>query len=284
VETYDATTELFSYGAQAYNLAKPEAIKGTFSTFLGELRDLPRSFNQIGGNLNREFGGGAFLRDLRGLIETQQNMQKHMKQIRRDNGKGVFRSRDLVDEKEVEVLSSEEGQFMQPTSGLPNLPQTRVHSLIRSKHVWYEGKFRYHIPDELLESKWDLRLMAMIHGTEVDAEVVWNLTPWTWLMDWFGSYGDFVANLSSSDYLVQEYGFVMGTQRVTSRYDVTYRDGPSALSLGTYTAWSERSEERKQRVVGSPYAFGLNPISLSARQVDILAALGLSKLGGGDRS
>jgi hypothetical protein len=103
-------------------------------------------------------------------------------------------------------------------------------------------------------------------------EAVWNVTPWSWAADWFGTTGDVLHNISAlgKDGLVLQYGYIMHSQmRDESRY-ATY-------SAARSSSWYERSEKTLVRRPATPYGFGVDLNSLSAKQTAILVALGLSR-------
>lgn len=275
---------LWAQGSTGMARAKPDIAQAGLSQILVEARKLPQLFDRVG-TLGREFGWDTTKREVVTLHDTFLNMKKHLNQLRRDNGKSVRRRITLRDEKKVDVLSSEEGIYTSPPDGLGSERQTRIHTREFTHKVWYVGKFRYFLPEEFLNPAWEPLLEARIAGLSVNPEIAWDLTPFSWLADWFGNMGDIVSNISSfvQDNLVQEYGYVMSTQSVKSKYDVRFLDvNAVGKKYWRYTS-AYRKRTLKMRVYGYPYSFGPTPGSLTNRQISILGALGLQLTGGGSR-
>lgn len=115
-------------------------------------------------------------------------------------------------------------------------------------------------------------------GIRLDAEVLWNLAPWSWLSDWFSSIGDVITNASglNSDGLALRYAYL--SQWITVQETLWTPDG-ARLHDGRYQGAMStvRSVTQKQRVRATPFGFGLNPDSFTNRQWAILGALGISK-------
>jgi len=59
-------------------------------------------------------------------------------------------------------------------------------------------------------------LMRQAWGLYPTPEDVYNLTPWTWLVDWFGGLGDYVEiyNIMNTDPSVINYGFLTGISTI----------------------------------------------------------------------
>jgi hypothetical protein len=143
-----------------------------------------------------------------------------------------------------------------------------------SFRVWFEARFRYWIPN-LESSPWDARAKAIVTGAMPSPELVWELIPWSWLIDWVSNAGDVIANISNSlqNGLTAKYAYVMGHKRevVTTTCFSNFKENPITLS------WSA-SLDAKHRVAASPFGFGLSSGDFSAWQWSILGALGLSRL------
>jgi hypothetical protein len=112
-------------------------------------------------------------------------------------------------------------------------------------------------------------------GARISPEVLWELQPWSWLVDWYFNIGQILENIESfqTDGLVARYAYLMCTDVVTC--DVA----TSRYSLRGYLGEVSRRTvvTRKQRIRASPYGFGTNPATWSPERWAILAALGLTK-------
>lgn len=292
-----------SYGATAWNKYKPGKPGADLSVFIGELRDIPRmfqlrlrKFKDLGNlYLNYQFGWRPFLRDIRKFIDTTQKLAKTLQYFRNNNGKPVRRG-GIVHLEETSVKSDVVGSCADPPpTGLTYyhyklpLPSPRYQKVTYNyQKVWFDAVFQFWIPD-IDSPEWISRVRRRLYGLNVSPSVVWELIPWSWLIDWFTNIGDIMSNLSSSDSadnLVARYAYLMThtIQRVTyattapvvfykKRYGI---NGPGDTwtphILPWYIQW-----ERKQRVAASPYGFSLSWPDFTLRQLAILAALAITR-------
>jgi hypothetical protein len=113
-------------------------------------------------------------------------------------------------------------------------------------------------------------------GLELTPESLYNLTPWSWAIDWVSSLGSVISNLE--DYqrygLVMPYGYAMEHTVVQDTY---YWVGPTSLKAGYIPTPIRLTTEVKKRVRANPFGFGLTWSALDRTQQAILAALGLSR-------
>jgi hypothetical protein len=159
-------------------------------------------------------------------------------------------------------------------SGSPygNYTITRKHT----QKVWFEARYRYWIPhlgDGTFPGQ--ARAYAQVYGALPTPSLVWELTPWSWLIDWCSNLGDVIANVSSiiQDNLCAKYAYVMGH----TEQEVTH-SAVNNLVTGPITCEWKASLEAKLRHEASPFGFGLTGADFSARQWSILTALGISKM------
>jgi len=143
--------------------------------------------------------------------------------------------------------------------------------------AWFSGAYTYYAPPTgPLASAMQFESQANhLLGSRLTPEVVWNLAPWSWALDWYGNMGDVMHNLSTigHDGLVLKWGYVMNHTKF--QVDVSV---PSSTGGFAPTACASRwIKETKVRYPASPY-FGFGAAgSLSDRQSAILVALGMSR-------
>lgn len=283
-----------SYGATGWNRFKPGKPGADLAVFLAELRDMPkmlkfrlRSFKDLGSQyLNYQFGWRPFYNDLCKFFDTTRTLQRRYEFLRKNNGKWLRRG-GVVDSS-IDVSSTTlYGQpvfypvlptqfWPTPLSAIP----TRVVETTARK-VWFEASFRFWIPD-LGSQEWIDRTLRQLYGFSLSPAVVWELIPWSWLVDWFTNVGDVISNISESsaaENLVARYAYVMTHSVFTREYstDAEYYTNVNAKSKSNVSARSKDLWERKQRIAASPYGFGLSEGDLSLRQMSILAALGITR-------
>jgi hypothetical protein len=144
--------------------------------------------------------------------------------------------------------------------------------------TWFSGCFSFYLQDieDLFRRSW-LGKAEDLLGLQLTPEVIYNLTPWSWLFDWFGNLGDVLKVMSNQLQFsqVMRYGYLMRHTLVTrSVYRDPVRDGQGAL-VGPLVMNS--MAERKDRARANPYGFGVDLNALTSVQWAILGALGLTR-------
>lgn len=295
-----------SWGATAWNRFQPVRSQAGMGQFVAEIRDLPRTlmgtaqiFRQLYRTflkrrfhprqkwtkavanewVNTQFGWAPFIRDLRDFYEATTSMEKRVADLKRNNKQWVKRGGTVHTSDETEVITENENLSVIPPQSLKWYANSSKQGHLRvtrrtRERVWFSARFRYWIPT-LESSPWDLRSKAIIYGAIPSPELVWELIPWSWLIDWCSNVGDVIANISNSLLygLCAKYAYVMCTkeQEVSSSHYTTF-------VVGTYgSTWKARLTS-KYRVQASPFGFGLSSGDFSAWQWSILSALGLSRL------
>lgn len=279
-----------AYYATGWAKARPDRPDASLAQFIGELKDFPRMLQvrarafKDGGSLylNYQFGWLPFFRDIVKLYQAQRNIANRLALLRRNNGRPIRRKVTLVKDNTQTVLVNG------PLAGnmKPILPSSFYRSsdivkttLDHSDKVWFSGRFRYWVPN-IDTSDWERSAKRMLFGAVPTPETVWELMPWSWLIDWFSNVGDVISNISAHaiDNMAADYAYVMreNTWRwstVTTSYLATFPDGAPITASASF----ERFLETKTRISGSPFGFGLQLRDLSGSQLAILAALGLSR-------
>lgn len=312
-----AYNQLVNQGAVAWNKLRPDKPDFTFATSLYELKDMgPFLQNAVKGikkgmhehlsskgkktsELSKsgqyflaiQFGWLPLLSDIRKYVKAQKNGQQRLRQLIRDNGRPIRRSSTWNDFTNhygggTSNYNSGSGAALQPTFVTqcygPGPTYRRVHTNDSTK-TWAEGVFRYHLPPGPRDVAWTKKMMRRIMGQRVTPDMIYNIMPWSWLVDYFTDLGTFISNVSPGvgDRLAADYAFVMKTEKWTSN-----RDGDAHVqgsktenaNLLRPTAASSCTTTRKMRSVASPFGWGIKQSDLSPKQLAILGALGLSKL------
>ncbi len=232
--------------------------------------------------LNIEFGWKPFLKDLGDIIGAQLALQKALKQLARDNGK-VVRRRGTVKRSKTSTVTNDNGVCrlypILANSMYASTNPSNFNGIIMQvdyTRYWFSGAFRYWIPNIMSPDKQlitTLRLLDVVPSPKL----LWDVLPWTWLADWFGSIGDILDNLSmnAAENLVMTYGYAMGTK------GATYVAAHSANLSNGSIAYATTSIDitHKRRIVANPFGFSATLPNLTNRQGAILAALGLSRSG-----
>jgi len=291
-------------GAQFIRATRPTAPSAQLATAFGEIFADGRVASIIGGSLmsdklnvfrkaggeylNVTFGWLPFLADLLDVLNAVVNSRKIIEQYVRDSGQIVRRRRSyspINTHEPVQTFSGRELVF--PVSGFgsyiePDAQKRRGTLTVRSwrtEKYSFSAAYTYYLDtggDFFSDLRRFEQLANRLLGTRITPEVLWELVPFSWLVDWMSSTGVYISNYSSfnGDELVLRYGYVM---RQLEHWRQISFSGASygGKSLGTVT--ETLSSIRKSRVRSTPYGFGLNPDAFNARQWAILAALGLTK-------
>lgn len=245
-------------------------------------------------NLNYQFAVKPTISDIQKFARSAARFSEFVRQMERDSGKIVRRRAQLRDTQTV--TGSGTGSLnwnldraviagsMQNVYPLWQSLTGRSMSWIDivSRSTSFSGAYSYHLAEaHSFLGKLDRyeQLANHLLGTRIDASTVWELTPWSWLIDWFADVGTFVSNLSmlSADSTVMRYGYVMHTTSVRREWTSSFKGTGSVLSLNSNSATGVGYNITKSRTAASPYGFGLNSSSFTNRQWSILGALGMTK-------
>jgi len=144
---------------------------------------------------------------------------------------------------------------------------------------WFSGAFTYYLPfwyDSRNEMHRKALLAKEVLGVDLDLEVIWNLAPWSWAVDWFSNAGDVISNINSmiEDGLIMRYGYMMEHSIVKDTYIRTYPR--KYLGGGFFDSSVSLVTETKIRRRANPFGFGLSWDGLSLFQKSIIGALGIS--------
>jgi len=292
-------------GTSLIKSALPTAAEASLAQFVGEMREkLPAllglhtlksghfSAANVGAeHLNIEFGVKPFIADLQKLARGVLKANSLAKQYSRDSEHLVHRKRSLGETTEFvqqDPVSAGLGMTTcypitsgNPASAFFSNPSgdVDISDIIRSR-VWFSGAFTYYVhrAQGFLGTldRWE-ELANHLLGTRFSVETLWELTPWSWLIDWFSNVGDFIANAEalSSDSLVLKYGYVMHETRATRTYTRSGLIPVNGTGPGSATVFVDYIHKNRRRA--TPYGFGIDVEQLSPQRWAILAALGLTK-------
>lgn len=270
-------------GAKAVAATEPSKAVFNGPVFIGETasdglpamagvaswRDRTFRAKQAGSEyLNYEFGWLPLVSDIQSFAKAVVDSHQILSKYEAESDQKVRRHLLLTDDLTQNTLS---GVYSRRTPGLRSIGSTTTHytSSLREK-MWFSGAFRYHIPmDDSTASRLKRhRLEAhKLYGAGLTPDVVWNVAPWSWAIDWQTDIGAVVHNWSALGHngLVMQYGYIMHEQESSW----------SAVAMNPYSLDS-RTVVRKRRVAANPYGFGVKFGSLNTTQLAVLAAIGLS--------
>jgi len=291
------TSRLDPIGATAVARCKPTNSVAELSTALGELyKDklpaLPgvpswRTRTNVAKKAGNEFLGIQFgwlplVSDVKNVIHGVKHADEILNQYVKDSGKVVRRSYDFpVQRSTTTVNYGQQVPYLIPDASdfydfgnLGNMIGT--HKTVTRR--WFRGAFTYHIPSEVLgggKMGEYANYAKKILGLDLSPEVLWNLAPWSWAIDWFSNTGDVISNLSdfATDGLVMRYGYVMEHTIQESTYTLTKTGLRAPVSVPPFVMVTETKIRRR----ANPFGFGTTWQGLSPRQLAITVALGLTR-------
>lgn len=290
--------ELDAIGTKLVSMALPTNPLSGMGQFLGELKkdgiprlpslselrrnlDTLRNFSRYGSNqyLNAQFGWAPLVRDLLDFVSVLQNITKHIKQYAGASGKPQRRVRKLpiVSSTSIAVASSY-GSPALPLYDYKTAGKLYTTTTTSVEH-WFSGSFTYCLPigkDALSQLAKYEAYGNKLFGLRLNPDLLYKLSPWTWLVDWVTTLGPIVRNWSAfqTDGLVMTYGYVMERKIQTIEYALS----GVVLSDGRTVSCSQVLEKvTLSRRRATPYGFGLDPRLFTPFQWSIIAALGISK-------
>ncbi|DAD52504.1 TPA_asm: maturation protein [ssRNA phage SRR5467091_11] len=242
--------------------------------------------------LNFQFGIMPLWRDIQRTAKAIRNADKLLQNLHDNSGKLVRRRFDFP----VEIATTETVIPMGLGKHIPDITDISAYSIAGGmggiangtykvtqtieKKRWFKGAFTYHDPGVVDSGKWK-RIVAdadRVYGLRPNVDTLWNLMPWSWLLDWFGNTGDVLQNVAALTEWGQllRYGYMMETTTCTTTYAVngiSQSRGPLHGELFSYTL----VDVTKKRVQATPFGFGVEFDSLNLYQTSILAAIGVSR-------
>jgi hypothetical protein len=262
-------------------------LKGTVASHVTNVRAAPKSVaNHF---LNAQFGWAPFVKDVSDMLNLVTDYVHILDNAERRNDRWQqkeFHEDDILSDTLVynDTKSSNSPIFrtyLAPALGSGTC--TRVTLQVRRQkltRIWYSGSFKYYRPEfdrgtDMNDRVRAARQFLTLAGANISPTLIYKVTPWTWLVDWFTDVGKFVQRTEdlATGSVVARYLYLM--RETFDRYEyITTHVYPNT----TITATSYQEVRVRRRVPSeSPFEFALSPTSLSGMQLGILAALGVSR-------
>jgi hypothetical protein len=298
---------LAALGTTAIARCEPTNSVADASTFLGEmvkdgLPSLPgiktwqtkadvlvRAGDEF---LNAAFGWAPLVADAKKFATAAEHASTVLAQYERDAGRVVRRRYNFPtvrDPVTTTTISTNHAALYAGgvTNVLSNATVTPRGTLTRTvetvRDQWFSGAFTYYIPSN--NDSWK-KLMGYggeaqkLLGTSLTPDVLWELAPWSWAVDWFSNAGDVIHNMSAvaSQGLVLRYGYMMEhsirkyTYAISGSHGINGAPGLKVPPLTLVT-------ESKKRIPAGPFGFGVTWDGMSPFQAAIAAALAITRVG-----
>ena len=291
--------DLNALGATAISRCKPTSSGVELSVALGETfkdglphlvgsqtwREKTLAARNAGSEyLNVEFGWLPLVSDVLDFGRTVIDSDSILGQYDRDKGQLIRRQYTFPEERteQSEILSlSKNPDGNSPDSGFGPSSSGGIWVKKTSTVInrWFSGAFIYGVPNGLYNrgpfGEWAAKADRLF-GISLTPDTLWNLSPWSWAADWFANTGDVLSNISdyASQGLVMQYGYLMEKKTVRATYSLT-----GAIVHGRQVSVPDASlvVTTKRRIRANPFGFGITWDGLSAAQIAILSALGISR-------
>lgn len=292
------------YGTEAISIVDPTNANAQTGVALGELlQDTKEGRFSIPGVsawkrrtevlqaagsefLSAEFGWLPLLSDMKDTHESIRFGNKIMENYRASAGTLVHR--EFAFDDIVETTSSVIGETRCSLGNTsiadfngPVAPVTRTRQTTTSR--WFSGSFTYlgGSRDTVtaclgIGSKFD-----RLFGLSLSPDVLWELTPWSWAIDWFSNAGNVISNATSLGLagLVMKYGYIMEETSVVDTYSMPHTGlNPNKIKAGGAVPDAQVVTTTKRRRPANPFGFGVKWEGLSPTQLAITAALGITRL------
>jgi hypothetical protein len=234
--------------------------------------------------LNFVFGWEPLIHDVREVAGAARQAAEVIQQYQRDAGKLVRRGEDWDTEQTVSdnvvsmALRTNNTGF--DSTFVASSGRVRVRSVTK-RRKWFRGAFTYHIPDSIVGNVLGAAPTAeKLFGSSLTPETLWELTPWSWAIDWFSNASSVFSNLTQMSQLglVMPYGYVMEESMTETTY--TLQSGGFIEGLiGPAPVVSPMilRTRVKKRIRANPFGFGVEWKGLSPLQIAILVALGITR-------
>jgi hypothetical protein len=250
--------------------------------FFWELRELPSLVKTTGENLLKrsagsylsyEFGWKPLIGDLVGLMKFQDHFHKRETEISSILLQGgVKRRRSLRDD----TFFEEDNRILLDTVGTTlrvnrtRLTRRRIWATTR----WVPDSTR--MPPKTVREIQSLARKAVL-GLAVEPATLWQAMPWSWMIDWFSSAGDYLEAHRNTVPAIHQKGCVMTqTETYTNFFRGEGLDAGWPRVLGG--SGSQYYVTKRRRVQVNPTIAAYFPF-LSRRQVSILGALSVTRGG-----
>lgn len=278
----DDLFDLWGKGSTAIKNVAPLVPAVSLSQSLGELREgLPKLARKLGSIqevantsgsnfLGWQFGVKPLIADFNNIKNAAENYDRALEKLEESSDNLLHRAYTF----EEEVTTTTESSGLVPSWPAPPSPVAapsgvRTVKLIERTQDKFTGAFSFHFIRARAGLQ-ELKTWASYYGINPTADTLWNLTPYSWLADWFGNFGDVLFNASylSQNNQIMNYGYLQRTSDACRQ--ITFEN-----AFGT--SIQEFHMIRKLRIRASPFGFGISDEDLTDSQTAILAALGITR-------
>lgn len=275
-----------NYAYQIIGSTNPSTADISIPTFVGELKDVPGLVKDWGGSVVRQmakshltwrWGIAPMIRDVRKMMTVISLVEKRVALLQRLQNGGVIRKRCSLgsysySDAPTNVVLHSEGIVIQATA-----------TLTYTSKVW--GSAQWKLSSKALplpKANSGMRKLAwkLVTGmtTWEAAATSWELLPWSWLADWFVSFGTLISAANHAIPAVWSNLCLMRTNSAKRTYEPKAGSPPN--DWATVSDACSQEEIRKERYVGispsAPLPLTLVPL-IERKTWSILGSLAVLK-------
>lgn len=250
-------------------------------SFVGELKDLPMLVRDWGGNLLRKAAKGhiswqfaikPMYHDIRKMLQFQQAVNHRMNWLRKLRDGENMKRRHRIGREQHTTDWSNESTLHSSTCIVKG--RWREHY---SKEEWGTVQWKLASWFQIPENDDELQKLALRLAFDISLDggiaAVWNLLPWTWLIDWFVGIGDVIDATRNTVPMTHSHLCLMRTSVANREYELT--DVPAWV---TVSGNRQETRTRKDRIRVEPVIpFPVTVPAITGRQWSILGALAYLK-------
>lgn len=224
------------------------------------------------------FGLMPLLDLVRKLLAGQEAIDARIRTILQSDGKWQHRRVVLLDESTTTT-----GTLTDPVAPLTQFQtyvsqNTGEFTETTREHIWYETDIKYVVPGKDRPEKVDY-LQERLFSTQLTGETLYELSPYSWLADWFLSAGAFIENsMDHTLYRWRKPCLMYETSIVKQVRGTLVYHTPSGLKTLSLPATSTLTVKRREPHYLDKIGFSPTGISSAYRQL-VLGFLAL-KSGG----
>ena len=163
-----------------------------------EIKDLPDLY------LTVQFGVAPLISDIKALLVLPGKVSKKLNYLLKRSMKPTsYRTKFQLDSSYDNPPS-----FSFPTFGTP-YDDTIGTTASRKRELRMAVNSTFEFPPvELPQLRQDLK--AQLYGADLDLKTIYDLIPWTWMIDWFTGFGDYLSVIEqiNTDPSLINYGFI----------------------------------------------------------------------------
>lgn len=301
IPKYGSFKDLDPWGARAIAYSDPNRPNAELGAALGEIaKDKKVPIPGIQGwrrrteiakaagseYLNAVFGWLPLVRDILDTFDSIQGYNNILHNFHYNSGKDERRefAFDKVIQESETVTSTKAHAKTGGGTGFwdDSLPGTSTIHVETTIDRWFSGSFTYHAgeADRISKMLGIGSNLERLFGLSLNPDVLWELAPWSWAIDWFSDASEVIHNFTSMELgdSVMRYGFIMEEISRKEFYNLDYHGLKKDCGFNSPIPTSTNEITLKRRTEANPFGFGVEWSGLSPTQLAITAALGITRL------